>query len=58
MVNKPFKTGGKAPYSGQYRIVGFPGVEATYTKGETGAPYAKQAVTYVLVDKTNNPSNK
>ena len=47
------KTGGVAPVSGQYRVVGTV-YEITLTKGERVPPYAGKARTFVLVDRTRH----
>lgn len=47
------KTGGIAPKSGQYRILGT-NYEITLTKGERVPPYGGVACAFVLVDKTRH----
>ena len=54
MAKKPTtKTGGTAPKSGQYRVVG-EGHEITLTKGERVPPYGGKAARFTLVDKTKH----
>lgn len=47
------KTGGTAPRSGQYRILGTR-LEITLSRGERVPPYGGKAQTYVLVDSTKH----
>ena len=53
-----YKSGQKAPKSGQYGVVGpkggKTGTEVTVTKGETLPPTAKPGQGFVLVDKTKH----
>jgi len=58
-VHRP---GEKAPYSGQYGVVGprggITGLEVTVTKGETLPPTPQPGQGFVLVDKTKHKSDK
>ena len=49
------KTGGVAPKSGQYRVVGGYG-EITLTRGERVPPYGGRAATFQFVDATRHLS--
>lgn len=58
MATKTFHPGEKAPYSGQYEIVGprggHTGVERTVTKGEPLPPTLAPGQEYRLADKTKH----
>jgi hypothetical protein len=55
---QPYKPGEKAPYSGQYEIIGprggETGEERTVTKGEPFPPTEKPGQKFVLVDPTRH----
>lgn len=57
-----YKSGQKAPESGQYGIVGPKGgktrAEVTVTKGEALPPTSKPGQGFILVDKTKNKDDK
>lgn len=56
------KSGEKAPYSGQYEIVGprggRTGKERTITKGEPMPPTPSGGQGYILVDRTKNGAGR
>ena len=54
-MGKKFKSGTKAPTSGQYQIIGprgGKGPERTVAKGEPLPPTPKSGSSYILVDRT------
>jgi len=57
-----YKSGQKAPESGQYGVVGpkggKTGTEVTVSKGETFPPTPKTGQGFVLVDKTKHKEEK
>ncbi|NVM54527.1 MAG: YjzC family protein [Candidatus Helarchaeota archaeon] len=56
-----FKSGQKAPISGQYKIIGprgKKGPERTVVKGEPFPPTPKPKSTYTLVDPTKHKRKK
>jgi len=57
-MNKPYKSGQKAPKSGQYEIVGprggKTGKERTIVRGEPMPPTPKSGQQYVIVDPTKH----
>ena len=57
-----YKPGQKAPYSGQYGIVGprggYTGQERTVVKGEPLPPTPKAGLRYVINDLTKNGSGQ
>ena len=59
---KTYKPGEKAPFSGQYGIVGPRGgqigTERTVVKYEPFPPTPKAGQTYVMIDPTHNKSGK
>ena len=56
------KPGNKAPFSGQYAVIGprggSSGKEITISKGETLPPSPTPGVSYRISDRTNNKSGK
>lgn len=48
------QTGDICPISGQYRVLGFNGVEITLSRGDRVPPYKGTARTYVLTDPTKH----
>ncbi|GMA32580.1 hypothetical protein [Litorihabitans aurantiacus] len=59
-MSKPrqYSPGSKAPYSGQYRIVGGSGAERTAVQNKPLPPTPRAGQRYVLVDRTKNGSGR
>lgn len=47
-------TGEICPKSGQYRVLGFSGIEITLSRGDRVPPYKGSARTFVLADATRH----
>lgn len=62
MSKRAFKPGSKAPYSGQYEILGprggRTGQERTVVRGEPFPPTPAPSMRYKLVDPTRNGSGR
>jgi len=60
MSNKTYKPGEKAPYSGQYGIIGprggNTGTERTVVKGEPFPPTQRPGQKFIMNDPTHNKS--